>query len=274
MARAWSLRRGDGLVLGFTDHDRDLEFAGIRFQAETGMTARALALSTGLAPDNSEALGALSAQALTEADITAGRWDGAALSAWLVNWADPRQHRQVFQGQLGEITRRGQAFGVELRGLAEALNRAQGRVFLQGCSAALGDGQCRVDLATEGYRVDLALIAQEGEALLRLPSLPGHAARWFERGRLTVLSGAAAGLWGQIKNDRDTGAERLVELWQGLRAPLRPGDHLRLEAGCDKRADTCRLKFDNMLNFRGFPNIPGEDWLMVLPAHAARNGGR
>jgi hypothetical protein len=31
---------------------------------------------------------------------------------------------------------------------------------------------------------------------------------------------------------------------------------LRLEAGCDKRAETCRLKFGNFLNFRGFPAFP------------------
>nr|WP_325048889.1 phage BR0599 family protein [Rhodophyticola porphyridii] len=49
---------------------------------------------------------------------------------------------------------------------------------------------------------------------------------------------------------------------------------IRLEAGCDKRMETCRLKFNNLLNFRGFPDIPGDDWLMSYPARTnARDGG-
>ena len=48
---------------------------------------------------------------------------------------------------------------------------------------------------------------------------------------------------------------------------------LRFEAGCDKQAPTCRLKFNNFLNFRGFPDIPGEDWLMATPVNAASTSG-
>lgn len=79
-ARAWRLQRADGLVLGFTDHDRDLTFDGTTFRAASGMTAKALAQATGLAVDNTEAVGALSDAGLTEADILAGHWDGAALT--------------------------------------------------------------------------------------------------------------------------------------------------------------------------------------------------
>jgi uncharacterized phage protein (TIGR02218 family) len=48
---------------------------------------------------------------------------------------------------------------------------------------------------------------------------------------------------------------------------------IRLEAGCDKRFETCRLKFANLLNFRGFPDIPGDDWLVSTPATGAQNAG-
>ena len=70
---------------------------------------------------------------------------------------------------------------------------------------------------------------------------------------------------GVIKNDRFTGGVRTVELWEALRADLLPGDLVRLEAGCDKRMETCRLKFSNLLNFQGFPDIPGDDWVMAYP---------
>ena len=59
------------------------------------------------------------------------------------------------------------------------------------------------------------------------------------------------------------------ELWEELRAEIAAGDLVRLEAGCDKRMETCRLKFANILNFQGFPDIPGEDWVMAYPGRGS-----
>ena len=93
------------------------------------------------------------------------------------------------------------------------------------------------------------------------------------RGRITVLSGAAVGQTGVVKRDREVGGQRVVELWEILSAGFGPGDLVRLEAGCDKRAETCRLKFANFENFRGFPDIPGEDWLVSYPVRSGTNDG-
>lgn len=272
VARAWAVTRADGVVLGFTDHDRDLAFDGVVFRAASGMTARALAQTTGLAVDNSEALGALRDAGLREADIAAGRYDGAEVRIWMVNWADVAARRLEFRGTLGEVTRARGAFRAELRGLTEPMSQPQGRVYRAGCSAVLGDGACGFDLAQAGYFADVVAEDVEG-AVFRFAALPGFDDRWFEGGRLEVLGGAAAGLSGVVKNDRLSAAGRVVELWQALGAAVAPGDMLRITAGCDKRLETCRLKFDNLLNFRGFPDIPGDDWLMAHPRQGGLNDG-
>ncbi len=274
LARAYSLTRRDGLVLGFCDHDRDLEFEGIVFRADTGLTTKALHSGTGLSVDNTEAFGALTSDAITEEDILAGRYDGAEVRGWLVNWADAGVRALLFRGTLGEISRSGGAFTAELRGLSEKLNQPQGRIYHGRCSAILGDGQCRFDMDQPGY-ADERPVEQVVEArVFRFAGLAGFDDRFFEKGRFRVLSGKAAGLIGLIKNDRGAGnSERTVELWQSLGLEPEPGDLVRLEAGCDKRADTCRLRFDNLLNFRGFPDIPGEDWLMSYPTDEGANDG-
>ena len=275
VARAWALTRADGVVMGFTDHDGDLAFEGISFRAASGLSARALAQSTGLAVDNTEATGALSDAALREADILAGRYDGAALRIWEVNWADVTQRRLIFRGTLGEITRADGAFRAELRGLAEALGQPQGRVYQGVCPAVLGDSACGVDLSQPGMASERPAEEIEAGRVFRFEDFAGFEARWFEKGRLRVLSGAAAGLSGVIKNDRMTQGGRMIELWEPVPAGIARGDMLRIEAGCDKRADTCRLKFGNLVNFRGFPQIPGEDWLMAVPrSDAVNDGGR
>lgn len=97
LARAWVISRRDGLRLGFTDHDQALSFDGMRFRPDSGMTARAVVQGTGLSVDNTEAEGALTDDAITEADLMAGKWDSAELSMWEVNWTNTASRRLIFR---------------------------------------------------------------------------------------------------------------------------------------------------------------------------------
>ncbi len=273
VCRAWSVIRRDGQVFGFTDHDCELSFDGVSFKADSGLSAMAVQQSTGLSIDNTEAMGALSDAAIREEDIEAGRFDGAEVRAWLVNWRDVAERHLLFRGTIGDLTRSGESFQAELRGLTDVLNRPIGRVYQKPCPAVLGDGNCQFDLSTPGYSVERAIeIIEDGQNLI-FQDLSGFAEGWFERGRLSVVSGQAADLFGLIKRDQTQGGQRVIELWQPMRAPLVTGDQVRLEAGCDKRFTTCGLKFDNALNFQGFPDLPGDDWMVASPAGGAAAGG-
>lgn len=265
VARCWALTRADGEVMGFTDHDEDITFGGLTFRADTGLTARALQQTTGLALDNSEGLGALSDLSVTEADIAAGRYDGADVVAWLVNWANPADRTLQFRGTIGAITRVAGAFRAELAGLSESLNTAQGRVYQTPCTAVLGDAACGVDLNDPAYFGVGTVDAVTERKLFTISGLGVFDPGWFRRGRFAVTTGAAAGLVGVVKEDRVSGGMHVIELWESLRAEIEPGDSVRLDAGCDKRAATCRSKFANIVNFRGFPDIPGDNKLLSIP---------
>lgn len=273
VCRAWIVKRRDGVNMGFTDHDDDLEVDGVLCRADTGMTARALHQTTGLSVDNTEAFGALSTAAITEADLLAGRFDGAEVRAYLVNWSAPEDFVAQFRGQLGEITRVGGSFKAELRGLTDLLNRPHGMAYTPGCSAVLGDKRCRFDLSQPGYFVNRAVETVEDGRIFKFTTFGSFEDRWFESGRFEVLSGASAGLVGVVKIDRIAGAGRRIELWQALGATVVAGDQVRVLAGCNKTATTCRVKFANFLNFRGFPHIPGEDWLASYPVPDRVSGG-
>ncbi|GGG64226.1 hypothetical protein GCM10011415_08450 [Salipiger pallidus] len=274
VSRCWRVTRTDGLQYGFTDHDRDLSFDGQTFRADTGLSALALQQATGLSVDNTEAMGALRDDALSEADIEAGRFDGAEVVCWLVNWHDTDQRKVLFRGTIGEIRRGDGAFHAELRGLTEALNRPVGRVYQAPCPAVLGDGTCRVDLSGPRFRYEGRLLSATDNRSFTLGPLEAFEPGWFLRGRLEVLDGAASGLALGIKRDQLRDGDRVIELWEPFGAPIIAGDTVRITAGCDKRFDTCRQKFHNGLNFQGFPDIPEEDWLMVFPSQSgSRMGG-
>lgn len=265
-ARAWLLQRTDGQAMGFTDHDRDLSFDEQIFRAGTGMSASAIMQGTGLAVDNTEAAGALSDAGLREEDILAGRYDGADLTIWEVDWTDTSQRRVLFRGSLGEITRSGGAFKVELRGLTEPLAKSGGRVFGSLCPAVLGDGACAFQTDQPGFHAQ-AQIQHVGEdgATLDVAALPEFAHEWFRDGVIRFLDGPAQGLSAVVRREEQLEDIRRLHLWTAPGALPLVGNTVRLEAGCDKRFETCRYKFTNQQNFRGFPHVPGDDWLIAVP---------
>ena len=270
--RCWEVRRTDGLRLGFTDHDLPLAFEGLTFTPQGGLSARALTSSTGLSVDNTAALGILSDARISEADIAAGRFDGAEVTVWLVCWDDVDARQIQFRGKIGEITRAGGAFEAELNGLAEPLNQPVGRTYLRSCAALPGDAACGVDLGDPAYRLDHVLEQPLTALTFAVPD-SGFADGWFAQGLCEVVSGQAKGLRQAIRTDQVRNGQRLVGLWAPFPVPLDAGDRLRLTAGCDRRAATCKAKFDNFLNFRGFPDMPGEDWLVGVPRSGGVNTG-
>jgi uncharacterized phage protein (TIGR02218 family) len=253
LCRCWSLRRRDGLALGFTDHDRDLTFAGLLHEARTGLEAAEASAESGFAVSGGDVAGALSALGLTEADILGGLYDGASIETWLVDWTNPETRLLLDLGTIGEVRREGDAFVAELRGLAARLDAEVGRSYRATCCAELGDGRCRVALAP--WRVEGRVVGLPEAATLRGALDRTLAEGAFSGGRLVWTGGANAGAAADVRLQLGD----VVELWESPARPVAAGDTFTLTAGCDKRLATCRDRFANAVNFQGFPHMPGND---------------
>ncbi len=197
LCTAWILRRRDGRALGFTDHDRPLQLDDVACEAASGWTAGTAEAELGFAPGQASAAGALSSDAITEADIAAGLYDGAEVETWRVDWSAPSARVRLRRETVRRLLRTGAGFTAELEGPLARLRTVVGRAYDRLCDARLGDARCRFDLAS------------------------------------------------------------------------RPG------AVCDKRFATCRDTFGNAVNFQGFPDTPGDDFIAVYAGNAggAADGG-
>lgn len=269
LARCWKVTRRDGVVMGFTDHDRDLPVDGVTCRAGTGFAGSEATSRFDLSVDGAEISGALADEQLTEADLAAGRYDAAGIETWLVDWSEPSLKLLTARGTLGEVKRETNAFTAEVRGLADALSQESGRLYTSRCGADLGDQRCKIDLTAPGFRGSGAVVAVDGTSGLVASGLGSFADGWFSAGRLSWTSGANAGLSIEIKLHGVTDGMVRLTLWQAMAEPVAPGDTFTVTAGCDKRFATCRDRFANTDNFRGFPDIPGNDFLIATPAQGA-----
>ncbi|WDI32148.1 DUF2163 domain-containing protein [Hyphococcus flavus] len=270
LATCWRITRRDGFVLGFTDHDRALSFDGAEFLPDSGATGSALSSSADLAVDNADIEGALSDDALSGADLAAGRYDGAEVEVFCVNWAAPDQRLLLKKGVIGEVKREGNAFRAELRGLSHALDQPTGRVYQRLCDVNVGSAACGVDLDDPTFRTTGEVTALRDEQSFIANGFDTFSDGWFAHGLLTWQTGANAGLSAHIKTQASTGA---IALWLPAGAAIQVGDTFSATAGCDKRFATCQSKFSNAVNFRGFPLMPGNDFVISYPLKSEKNDG-
>lgn len=256
LAFCWRLDRRDGVALGFTSHDRDLLIGGMPYRAAPGMLPSAISLSDGFEVDTLDISGALSDAAIRDVDLAAGRWDGAAVRLFAIDWTDPAgQALPLARGELGDVEVRDGRFSAELRGPTALLERPVVEQTSPECRADLGDRRCRVDMAGRRHVCRIAAVTDAVTILIE------QAAGDYGYGRLRWIGGANGGLASAIL----TGDGTTIVLRDPPPFPARVGDHVEIAEGCDKAFATCRDRFANAANFRGEPHLAGNDLLTRYP---------
>jgi len=262
----WKIVRHDGATQGFTDHDLPVAFDGVTYEASSGFTASEVQSTLGLAVDNLTVMGALNSGTINEDDLAASVYDDASIEIWRVNWVSPDQRVLMRKGNLGQVSRGKTAFQAEVRGLAHKLNQSVGRAYGYGCDADLGDARCTIDLADPAFNGAGAVASASDNRRFTVTGLDGFADQWFSGGKLVWTSGANAGRAMEIKRHGVVGSAVSIELWQAMSDAVTAGDGFTVTAGCDKQFSTCKAKFDNAINFRGFPYMPGNDAVVSTPS--------
>ncbi|MBO9622138.1 MAG: DUF2163 domain-containing protein [Sphingomonas sp.] len=256
IALCWRIERRDGVTIGLTAHDRDLEIDGLVYRAAPGMTPSAIQRSASLDAGSMDVTGALTGEAISETDLLAGRWDGARVVPFATDWSAPGERVALGEGTIGAVETAGGMLTAELRGIAAGLERPVVEATSPDCRAALGDKRCRVPMARR--RRFARVVSVEGEALVIDRAEPE--ANAYGGGLLRWFGGPNSGLEDAIARSEGSG---LV-----LRRPPRfeaAGALVELIEGCDKRLATCAGRFGNAVNFRGEPYLPGIDLLTRYP---------
>ena len=104
--------------------------------------------------------------------------------------------------------------------------------------------------------------------------LAGFAEDWFAFGIGHWSSGKRDGLQDAVLTHRKGAGGDLLGFGQQVGDWVVPGDGLVVTAGCDRRMATCGRKFGNTVNFRGFPHVPGSDFVLRYPREGDALDGR
>jgi uncharacterized phage protein (TIGR02218 family) len=264
----WRVTRRDGAVQGFTDHDLDIVFSGVTFRAGGALAATQIESGVGFAAGTGDVAGALSDDGVREEDLLNGVYDDASVEIWLVDWSAPEDRLLLDVATIGEVTRGEFAFSAELRSGAHYFDQQRGATYQRNCAADLGDARCGVDVTSAAYSASGVIASATRETLIATLS-GAFEPDFFSNGVLTFTSGANIGARFSVKAHRQDAAAATLSLWSAPARAIQVGDVFSIVAGCDKSPDSCRNKFANIVNFRGFPHMPGNDRVIAYPSPLA-----
>lgn len=259
LAYGWRLERNDGVTLGFTSHDRDIQHNGLLLRASPGLKPTTVIESLGLENDGLDINGAITSDAIRQDDLATGRWDAAYLEIFLFDWQYPDDGEHLMAcGELGSVSFSGDAFEAEFLGLKAVFDKAIVPQTSPSCRANFCDAEC--GLNREKFKHTGRVNRVEGHRVFLDVARP-LAINNFAYGRLRVFGGAACGRnFDIVENGADS-----ISISPVPQFGIASGSRIEILEGCDKQIATCASRFDNAVNFRGEPYLPGNDLLTRYP---------
>lgn len=270
----WEIDRPDSVSFYFTDHDVDLPFLGHTFLARTSFTASAIQDQLGLAVSNLEIMAAFDSSAITEDDLVGGRYDGAELRVYLVNWAKPTSYTQLGRYTLGQSTAGDIAYQAEMRSLAQHFAQQIGALCTPKCRTLLGTPS-GVNRLESGCNFTMpSPVAGTISAITDRKTFQVSAAGSFPNGTKGSLGGGYFSFGTvQFTNNKCSGISReVLDNDPGLNFQMRMpfpldfqvGDAVEMQIGCDRTLPVCANNYNNAVNFRGEPYVPGTDKMFLV----------
>lgn len=270
MCYCWKITRTDGTILGFTDHDADVTFDSVTYEASTSFNASAFEDQQGLAVSNLEAMGALSSDAITEEDLRATRYDYAEYVVYFVDWTTPANRAIVSSGNLGKISSGDVAFQTELRSLRAHYGQYIGSLCVPRCRViAFGGGGsgleagCLADVASTVRTGTIASVTDRKTfAINAIGGMPADGtggtkgSGFYAFGSLKFTSGNNSGIAKEVKSQ---GAGVNFVMKEPFPLDIQVGDAVELTADCDRTMPVCRDNWDQILNRKAEDYVPGSD---------------
>lgn len=265
---SWKIKRVDGVILGFTTctftftYDDGTGDGPVVYKASTGIGPSATKESVGTGVDNMAIIGIITSPDLLEVDLFTGVYDRARVRVMFMNYKDfTMGHGVLMAGMFGQITMRDSSFEVEVRSLSQVLSQQVGRTTTPTCMVEFGSVACTITPATTTTTVTSVV----DQRIFYVTAFSPTTTNYLFMGYVTFTSGLNAGRSMEVKYCDNSGGAGRIELQEIMPFVIAPGDGIIGTQGCDKLLTTCD-SYGNVVNFQGFPYIPGSDVMLRIIA--------
>ncbi|MBL1420252.1 MAG: DUF2163 domain-containing protein [Alphaproteobacteria bacterium] len=262
------IEKGD-ISLYLTDHDRPLLFLEDGYFPDENLTIAPAKFYRNLRDDQFEISSFIDDNGLSYDLIEADHLQDAQFYLYQVNWGKPDEYNLLKIGVVGDVYLEAAHVKLAMHGIAKPLEKRHNRLLQEKCDAQFAGDRCNIDTELAIYHKlgQVSLLKTTHSFEIELPS--GVDSGYFDGGSLEWQSG----------ENINVGAEKLrimrqfklsdcihsIILYRTAKYPIALEDELKLTVGCDKSFATCRDRFANSAEFRGFDQMPGKAFKFTYP---------
>lgn len=250
LATCWKLKLKNNIELGFTDFTRDLDVDALKYKAQSGFYSSAVESNNSVSADNFEVGGFLDSEDIAKQDIMSGMYDNAYLEIFIVDYQNPNAKKIILKsGYLGKIEMLDNQFVAEVTGLSDKLSNSIGSLYSPTCRAKFCGDECKIE---KPPMINCNIISVENKTQVRIGQEINNPL--YNYGVMEVVDENACVISLAIRRCN----KNMVHLLSPFNMKKFP-QTCRIYAGCDKKFSTCSQIYNNALNFRGEPHVPGVD---------------
>jgi len=274
-------------AFGFTSTNRAVTYddgdGSVTYQVMSGFDSSANVSTADTSVDNAEAtILLLPGTPVSEAEVIAGKLDGAAYTVYDVDYSDlSKGHRVVNHGYLGKpkIGKGGLFLKAELRSLVDLLRQTPWERWQIMCrvkrfGSQVGEERfpCKYDISGEWINsVAVTSVGVESDRTFTASSL-AQAADYFAPGYIVWTVGSNAGQEVEVES---FGSGGVISTRFALPYPVEAGDEFNIRRDCSRNwsgHNSCET-YANRANYRGEPKIkPADEFNASVPGASVSPG--
>ena len=254
----------NGKKLGFTTHTSNVRFIEepeLVYYSK-GFTPTAISKNNEMAVDNADGQMIIDNDNILKSDLESGIYNNAYYELWDFDWTlktngyySYNDRLRDINGTIGEVKRDKLQYNTEYRSLAQYLAITIIDLYKASCNANFGDARCGKDLSTLTFSDTITTVFKSNQFVV---SSLSQVDNYFNNGVVEFLTGANAGKKYKIKSWNNS--TKTIILQMPCYYPVAIGDTANFTAGCNKDKADCQF-FGNYVNYRGFMEIPGLDFI-------------
>ena len=261
LVTCWKVTLDDGTVIGFTDHNTNLSVAGVTYRAAGGYNASSIVQTCGFAVDNHQIESVIDGDNITREDVVGGRWDGAVIERFQVNFRNTAGGTIPLSGiTLGSFQVLDQVVAAEALGVKQAISQPRGDLVQLNCRYVVGDEKCQLVLVE-----DAGAITSLDDNANVYDTNRVEADDHYSEGVLRFTSGENSGLSIEVRDFENAAGEGKFIFVQEMPYQIQVGDTYVATLGCRRTEVACKA-LSNFVNYGGEPHVPGLNRFLSAPS--------
>lgn len=250
----WRITLSNGELISFTEHDKDITINGIEYKSDMLISSTAMESRSGLIPNNLDI--ELSLPLIDPCKTDGSDYEEASVEVELIDFANTSNIPiQIFCGYITSTTITTSSLKATIQSYSDKLNNTIGEVYSPLCRADFCDFKCKLSEDSFSFIYSITKIIDKitffsEEAIAIENGLLNY-------GKIKIIEGVNLGMTFDIKEN----INGIIIITTPPIQDFSVGSRYKVTMGCDKKFETCINRFNNAINFRGEPNIPGYDEL-------------